>query len=51
MNNLLQAQNENTAQEIGVWREQFLQRTQIISAVVGLFALVPAVYSTPDFVL
>ena len=51
MNNLLQAQYKNTPQEIGSWREQFLQRTLIISAVVGLFALIPAVYSTPDFVL
>jgi GAF domain-containing protein len=51
MNNSLQAQSKNTLQEIGSWREQFLQRTLIISAAVGLFALIPSVYSTPDFIL
>jgi GAF domain-containing protein len=33
------------------WREQFLQRILILSAVVGLFALVPAVISITDLFL
>ena len=33
------------------WRERFLQRILIISAVIGLFALIPAIFSTSDLVL
>jgi len=44
-----QIKNENKAQDS--WREQFLQRILIISAVVGIFALIPAVISSSDLVL
>jgi GAF domain-containing protein len=43
------AQNDDFAQE--VWRERFLQRILIISAIVGLFALIPAVISTSVLIL
>jgi len=33
------------------WREQFLQRILIMSAIVGLVALIPAVISTTDLIL
>jgi GAF domain-containing protein len=44
-----QKQNDSLGQD--TWRERFLQRILIISAVIGLFALIPAVISTPDLVL
>ena len=33
------------------WREKFLQRILIVSAVLGIFALIPAVISTSDLIL
>jgi hypothetical protein len=33
------------------WREGFLQRILVLSAVVGLFALIPTVISTSDLIL
>jgi GAF domain-containing protein len=39
---------ENISQD--AWRSQFLQRILIISAVVGLFALIPAVISTSELI-
>jgi GAF domain-containing protein len=35
----------------GDWREQFIQRILIISSIIGLFALIPAVISTTDLIL
>lgn len=51
MNTFTQAQiqSDNIGQDS--WRENFLQRILIISAIVGLFALIPAVISTPDLIL
>lgn len=51
MNTSTKAQNqsENIGQD--AWRENFLQRILVISAIVGLFALIPAVISTPDLIL
>ena len=46
-----QTQNKNKDIAQDTWREHFLQRILIISAVVGLFALIPAVLSTPDLIL
>jgi GAF domain-containing protein len=40
---------ESSSQDI--WREQFLQRILILSAAVGLFALIPAVIGTSDLIL
>jgi GAF domain-containing protein len=44
-----QKQNNSLGQD--TWRERFLQRILIISAIIGLFALISAVISTPDLVL
>ncbi len=44
-----QRQSNNMGQD--VWRERFLQRILIISAIIGLFALISAVVSTSDLVL
>jgi hypothetical protein len=44
-----QRQSNSAGQD--TWRERFLQRILIISAVIGLFALISAVISTPDLVL
>jgi GAF domain-containing protein len=41
---------ENNLQQ-GGWRERFIQRILIISSIVGLFALIPAVISTTDLIL
>lgn len=40
---------ESSSQD--AWREQFLQRILILSAVVGLFALIPAVIGASDVIL
>ena len=45
-----QFQHDNLAQQAD-WREQFLQRILIISAIVGLLALIPAVISAPNLIL
>lgn len=44
-----QKQNNHLGQDD--WRERFLQRILIISAIIGLFALISAVISTPDLIL
>ena len=44
-----QKQSNSLGQD--AWRERFLQRILIISAIIGLFALISAVISTPDLVL
>lgn len=44
-----QRETENASQD--AWRVQFLQRILILSAIVGLFALIPAVISTSDLIL
>jgi hypothetical protein len=44
-----QHETENTLQE--TWRERFLQRILIISSIIGLFALIPAVISTEELLL
>jgi GAF domain-containing protein len=41
---------ENYSQQ-GDWRERFIQRILVISSIVGLFALIPAVISTTDLIL
>jgi GAF domain-containing protein len=41
--------SENVSQD--AWRERFLQRILVLSAIVGLFALIPAVISTSDLIL
>ncbi len=43
--------NETEPLSQDAWREQFIQKILILSAVVGLFALVPAVISTSDLIL
>jgi len=48
MTNLLPSQNHNFQ---GDWREHFLQRILVISAIIGLFALISAIISTDDIVL
>jgi GAF domain-containing protein len=40
---------EDLSQE--VWKEKFLQRILILTAIVGLFVLIPAVFGTTDLVL
>jgi GAF domain-containing protein len=48
----LPSQDQNNSQAIpGDWRERFLQRILVISGVIGIFALIPAVISTNDLVL
>jgi GAF domain-containing protein len=42
-------ENENAPQD--AWRVRFLQRILVLSAVVGLFALIPAVIGTSDLIL
>lgn len=42
-------QNNNFAQEN--WRDLFLQRILVISAVIGVFALIPAILGTNDVIL
>jgi GAF domain-containing protein len=44
-------QNEIESVLQGTWRERFLQRILVLSAVVGLFALIPAVIGTSDLIL
>jgi len=44
-----QYEGESASQD--AWRERFLQRILILSAVVGLFALIPAVISTTELIL
>jgi hypothetical protein len=44
-------QKQNNSLEQDTWRERFLQRILIISAIIGLFALISAVISTSDLVL
>jgi len=43
--------NETEPLSQDAWREQFIQKILILSATVGLFALVPAVTSTSDLIL
>ena len=52
MNIVSKTQNhpENYSQH-GKWRERFIQRILVISSIVGLFALIPAVISTTDLIL
>lgn len=45
------SQEKNNSLGHDTWRERFLQRILIISAVIGLFALIAAVISTPDLIL
>jgi GAF domain-containing protein len=45
------SQKQNNSLEQDTWRERFLQRILIISAIIGLFALISAVISTSDLVL
>jgi len=47
----IQTQNKDNNFQRDDWRERFLQRILIISAVVGLFALIPAIISTSDLIL
>jgi len=42
-------QNQMYGSEDDDWRENFLQRILVLSASIGLFALVPAVLNTDDF--
>jgi GAF domain-containing protein len=45
------SQYDDYMQEQNDWREKFLQRILIMSAIIGLFALIPAVISTSDLIL
>ena len=48
----LTPQNQNNSSAIqGDWRERFLQRILVTSAVIGIFALIPAVIGTDDMIL
>lgn len=51
MRTSVQDQFESEIVPQDAWREQFLQRILIFSAVIGLFALIPAVISTSDLIL
>jgi hypothetical protein len=44
-----QIESENITQD--AWQERFLQRILILSAVVGLFAVIPAVIGTNEIIL
>ena len=44
-----QYESESASQD--AWRERFLQRILVLSAIVGLFALIPAVISTTGLIL
>jgi len=44
-------QSQNNAVDQGDWREVFLQRILIITAVVGIFALIPALATTEDLIV
>lgn len=46
---LEQIEAEGSSQD--AWRERFLQRILILTAIVGLFALIPALIGTSDFIL
>ena len=48
MSNTFYNQQEDFSQD--AWRGQFLQRILIISALVGLFALIPVTITTPEFI-
>jgi len=51
MSHFTAAPNQSNNFSQNDWREQFLQRILIISAVIGIIAVIPAVLSTRDLIL